>query len=71
MKESSIIIEMRERMDQRLMNASEQIWTVPYSFSKSTKEVFNVQKAWHSPNRLSIIITIVFLTKIWYRYIYI
>jgi hypothetical protein len=43
-------------MDQRLMNASEQIWTVPYSFSKSTKEVFNVQKAWHSPNRLSIMV---------------
>ena len=52
----TVIIEMREGMDKRLMKASEKIWTVPYSFSKSTKEVFNVQKAWHSPNRSSIMV---------------
>jgi hypothetical protein len=27
-------------------------YNVPIYFSKSTKEVFNIQRVWHSPNML-------------------
>jgi hypothetical protein len=57
---------MREGVGQPLLTVTEKIWRdrdeklsllqqleCAYSFFKSTKEVFSVQKEWQSPNMLS------------------